>query len=140
MNLDISDLDRYVLDCTTAAEMAGLHAVYVGHLCKMGVFRARKALTQMRHVVEEDRRRPGSRVVRRRPGGRPQWTDIDLLDVVMYAAERHLRRTCTTVRPPEDILALLPARCPRCGILSDGLCTDCRQETETGHVRFYEER
>ena len=129
MNLHVCDLDRYLPDCATAAELAGITPIYVQQLCKRGEVHAKLLATVPGEIHHW---RNGGHQSKRyvTTGGRRAWGEIDLLDLIMLSALRHVTRHTTTIRSPEDILARLPKRCPRCDILTDDgeLCDWCRRE------------
>lgn len=130
----ISDLDRYVSK-DRAAELLGANPIYVGALCKQGKLKARKVITAAHVTAEKQGHR--CKALRRRwsAGGQVRWTDIDVLSVIMLAAERHTRYLGgggRHIATPEEVIGhlALPARCPRCDILSDGLCEACRRDLD----------
>jgi hypothetical protein len=104
---DICDLDRW-LDTAQAATLLGYRPVSVTYLCRRGSLSARCTGRGHNHG-----------------GG---WVDIDLLSILLYSAARQIDKYHPKPPPPEALLASLPARCPRCGILSSGLCADCRAD------------
>ena len=110
MDLALSDLDATV-SRDRAAELLHVCPIYIQQLCKQGEIRAR--------------------IVRGKGPGRTMWTEIVTMDLIVLAATRHakyLSRGGKRVATPEEIVAALPARCPRCDILSDGLCESCRAD------------
>ena len=111
MNLELSDLDSTV-SRDRAAELLRVSPIYVQQLCKKGEIR-------------------GEMVAGQGPQ-RKKWTNIATMDLIMLAALRHNGHTRggTHVATPEEIVAALPHRCPRCDILSDGLCEACRRDLD----------
>lgn len=108
MDLTISDLDRYV-SRDRAAELLHVCPIYIQQLCKQGEIRARQVRGKGPHGL--------------------RWTDIVTMDLIMLAAARSVcYRGGKRVASPEEIVVALPARCPRCDILSDGLCESCRAD------------
>jgi hypothetical protein len=110
MNLELSDLDTTV-SRDKAAELLGVCSTYIQQLCKSGEIHAQ--------------------LVRGRGPRQTEWTNIATMDLIVLAATRHakyLSRGGKRVATPEEIVAALPARCPRCDILSDGLCESCRAD------------
>lgn len=101
MDLHLSDLDATV-SRDRAAELLKVTPIYVQQLCKQGKIRGE--------------------LVRGQGPGHKAWSNILTMDLIVYAAMS--RRVAT----PEEIVAALPARCPRCDILSDGLCESCRAD------------
>jgi hypothetical protein len=100
----ISDLDQDVaIPFAEAVRIAGIGAEAIRAMCRRGEVRARKT----------------------RAGHGGAWYDLRVVDLAERAWIARLNHNAR-IAPPAVWLDLLPPRCPRCGVVNDGLCGWCR--------------